>query len=97
MTLAMSPSTAAIRSMPVVASSSVASVKTSAMITPDRLTATWSFFQPRVPRPPCFAVAHSPSPTIESPVLSTMRCMGSPRGTRRRVSLRCWPRRESVV
>ena len=49
MTLAMSPSTAAIRSMPVVASSSVASVKTSAMITPDRLTATWSFFQPRVP------------------------------------------------
>ena len=46
MTLAMSPSTAAIRSMPVVASSSVASVKTSAMITPDRLTATRSFFQP---------------------------------------------------
>ena len=33
----MSPSTAAIRSMPVVASSSVASVKTSAMITPDRV------------------------------------------------------------
>ena len=28
-----------------------------------------SFFQPRLPRPPCFAAAHSPSPTIERPVV----------------------------
>ena len=35
-----------------------------------------SFFQPRWPRLPCLAAAHSPAPTIESPVLSTTRWMG---------------------
>ena len=69
----MSASSAAIKPMPVVASSAVASVNVWATITPDRSTPRWSFFQPRWPRPPCFAAAHSPSPTIERPVLSTMR------------------------
>ncbi|AMY07701.1 hypothetical protein LuPra_00879 [Luteitalea pratensis] len=52
-------------------------------------TPRWSFFQPRVPRPPCFAAAHSPSPTPERPVLSTIRCSGlwpACRASRRRVT-----------
>ena len=55
---------------------------TCATIAPDPSTPTWSFFHPRFPLPSCFAAAHSPSPTIESPVLSTMRCLASPDGTR---------------
>ena len=43
--------------MPVVASSAVGSVSAWATITPDRSTPRWSFFQPRLPRPPCFAAA----------------------------------------
>ena len=63
---------------------------------PDRSTPTGSFFQPRLPRRPCFPAAHSPSPTLERPVLSTMRCRRSSVGTPRRVRSRCWLRRESV-
>ena len=48
--LATRPSTALISSMAVVASSTVASVSAWAMMTPDRSTPRWSFFQPRVPR-----------------------------------------------
>ncbi|AMY09435.1 hypothetical protein LuPra_02652 [Luteitalea pratensis] len=36
--------------------------------TPKRSTPRWSFFQPRVPLPPCFTAAHSPSPTADSGV-----------------------------
>ena len=78
--------------MPVVASSTLASVRARATITPDRSTPRCSFFQPRLPRPPCFTAAHSPSPTIERPVLSTMRCRPTPAGPRRSVRSRCWPR-----
>ena len=77
----MSTSSASIKPMPVVASSTAGPVNAWATITPDRLTPRWSFFQPRWPRPPCFAAAHSPSPTIERPVLSTMSWMGSLAGT----------------
>ena len=75
---AKSPAAASISVMPVVASSTFPSVRAWATITPDRSTPRCSFFQPRLPRPPCFAAAHSPSPTIESPVLSTMRCVPAP-------------------
>ena len=91
------PSTAAISVMPVVASSTLASVRTRATITPDRSTPRCRVFQPRLPRPPCFTAAHSPSPTIESPVLSTRRCRPAPAGARRSERSRCWPRRERVV
>ena len=40
------------------------------------LQAHWEgrgLFHPRVPRPPCFAVAHSPAPAIDRPVLSMRR------------------------
>ena len=68
-----------------------------ATITPDRSTPRCRVFQPRLPRPPCFTAAHSPSPTIESPVLSTRRCRPAPAGARRSERSRCWPRRERVV
>ena len=51
---------ASISVMPVVASSTLASVRARATITPDRSTPTCRFFQPRLPRPPCFATAQSP-------------------------------------
>ena len=86
---AMSTSSASIKPMPVVASSTVASVNVWARITPARSTLRWSFFQPRWPRPPCFAAAHSPSPTIERPVLSTMRWIGPVAGTRCSSTSRC--------
>ena len=73
----MLPSTASISVSAVVASSTLPSVRICATIAPDPSTPKWSFFQPRVPRPPCFTAAHSPWPTIESPVLSTMRWSGS--------------------
>ena len=88
-TRAMSPTTASIRSVPVVASSTFASVKAWAMITPDPSTPKCRVFQPRLPRPPCFPAAHAPSPTIESPVLSTMRGVPAPAGARRTVGSRC--------
>jgi len=71
--LAMSPSTSLMRWRAVFASSALPSVRTSATITPDRSTPRWSFFQARLPRPPCLTAAHSPSPTMDSPVLPTMR------------------------
>ena len=83
--------------MPVVASSTVASVNVWATITPDRSTPRWSFFHPRWPRPPCFAATHSPSPTIERPVLSMMRWSGPLAGTRSSSTSRCRLRRDSVV
>ena len=58
---------------PVVASSAVGSVIAWATMTPARSTPRCSFFRPRFPRFPYFAAAHSPSPTIDSPVLSTTR------------------------
>ena len=96
-TLPRSPVAASISMMPVVASSTFPSVRARATITPDRSTPRCNFFQPLLPRPPCFTAAHSPSPTIASPVLSTMRCVLAPAGARRNVGSRCWPRRESVV
>lgn len=54
----------------VVASSTVASVRAWAMITPRRSTPRWSLFQPRLPHPPWLAAAHAPSPTIDSTALS---------------------------
>ncbi len=56
-----------------------------------------SFFQPRLPRPPCLNAAHSPSPTMDSPVLSTMRWIRPLIGTRRTAKSRRGLRRESVV
>ncbi len=47
-------------------------VSASATINPDSSIPICSFFQARLPRPPYFAAAHSPSPTIERPVLSTI-------------------------
>ena len=38
----------------------------------------WSFRQPRRPRPPCVAAAHSPAPTMDRPVLSSTRWRPSP-------------------
>jgi plasmid stabilization system protein ParE len=73
----------------VVASSIMASVNAWVTMTPDRLTPRWSFFQPRLPCPPCFAAAHSPSPRIESPVLSTMRWTRLPVKTRSSLRSRC--------
>ena len=65
----------------------------------DRSTPRCSFFQPRLPRPPCFAAAHSPSPTIESPVLSTMRCKAGTCGgaTQREVEMLATPGERGVI
>ena len=69
-----------------------ASVSAWARITPAALTPRWSFLQPRLPCPPCFAAAHSPSPTIVRPVLSVERATktatGSPCACRTRFSVR---------
>ena len=67
----------------------VGSVSAQATITRDPSTPRWSFLQPRRPRPPCFAAAHSPSPTMDSPVLSTMRCRLVPGRARRSARARC--------
>ena len=88
-TRAMSATTASIRSVPVVASSTFASGKAWAMITPDPSTPSCRVFQPRLPRPPCFTAAHSPSPTTERPGRSTMRGVPAPAGARRTVGSRC--------
>ena len=93
----MSSSTASIKPTPVVASSAVELVNAWATIAPDRSTPRWSFFQPRWPRPPYFAAAHSPSPTIDSPVLSTKRWTGPLAGMRWSSTSSRWLRRESVV
>ena len=74
---------------PVVASSALPAVRTCATIAPDPSMPKWSFLHSRVPRPPCFTAAHSPSPTIESSVLSTIRWSGSSDGTRWNLTLRC--------
>ena len=55
-------------------------------MTPERSTPRCSFFQPRFPRPPCFAAAHSPSLNTDSPVLSTTRSTGPWVGTRSRAT-----------
>ena len=66
-------------------------------MTPERSTPTWSFFHPRRPRAPYFGAAHSPSPTIDNPVLSMMRWMGPSVGRWWSSTARDCPRRESVV
>ena len=65
------------------------SISAQATITRDPSTPRWSFLQPRRPRPPCVAAAHSPSPTMDSPVLSTMRCRLVPGRARRSARARC--------
>ena len=75
--------------IPVSASSAVGSVSAQATITRDPSTPRWSFLQPRRPRPPCVAAAHAPSPTMDSPVLSTMRCRLVPGRARRSARARC--------
>ena len=84
-----SPSTTGIRSTAVMASSTGASVRACATITPDRSTPRWSFFHPRLPCPPCFETAHAPWPTIDRPVLSTMRWMGPVAGIQRSITAIC--------
>ena len=85
--------------MPVVASALVAAGKASATITLERSTPTGSFLQPRWPRPPCFAAAHAPSPTLESPGLATTRGRGPFGGRRRQPTSRALtpPRARGVV
>ena len=87
------------RESPVVASSTLASVRARATITPDRSTPRCRVFQPRLPRPPSFAAAHSPSPTIESPVLSTMRWQAGTGGgaTKREVEMLATPGERGVI
>ena len=53
----------------------------------------------RLPRPPWFAAAQSPAPTIERPVLSTMRCRPAPVGaaTQREVELLATPGARGVI
>ena len=89
----MAPSTASISVMPVVASSTLVSVRARATITPDRSTPRCRVFQPHLPRPPCFAAAHSPSPTIERPVLVDNEMQAGTRGgaTKREVEMPAAP------
>ncbi|MFT7540669.1 MAG: hypothetical protein ACI9K5_001631 [Gammaproteobacteria bacterium] len=64
---------------PVLASSPELSVRTCARIIPVRSTPRCNLRQPRFPcRPcrPCLAAAHSPSPTIDNPVLSMIKWAG---------------------
>jgi hypothetical protein len=82
---------------PVVPSSTLLSVRICATISPVASTPRCSFFQPRRPFPPCLAAAHSPSPTIDRPLLSMIRSMGSLPVRLARDTFRFVLRRESVV
>ncbi len=85
------------KSMPVVASSALASVSFCATIVPVWSTPRWSVFQSWMPFPPCLASAHSPSPKMASPLLSMTRWIAPLVWRGRSATFSLADRRESVV